>query len=240
MTIRANTKSIGILYIVATHIGHPKDITLRAIDTLQNCDAVICEAMREGTTLLKSIGISGKEIILLNEHNEAEQTQEILLRLYNGQTLALVSDCGTPVFADPGHFLVRQATQAGIQAVPVPGPSSLMAALSVLDFEIRQFVFGGFLPRDPDTRRQELARLRGMGMPVVLLDTPYRLTALLQDVLKVFGKNAIVTLAADLTLPDEKILRGPVSELLSLQPGKKSEFILIVHNAQNSTPVNRR
>lgn len=239
MMTRAKTKSIGNLYIVATHIGHPRDITLRAIETLQNCDAVICEAMREGSTLLKSIGISGKEIILLNEHNEAEQTSEILLRLFNGQNLALVSDCGTPVFADPGHYLLRQATQAGIPAVPIPGPSSLMAALSVLDFEPKQFVFGGFLPRDPDTRRQELARLRGMGMPVILLDTPYRLTALLQDVLKVFGKNAAVTLAADLTLPHEKILRGPVSELIGQSLGKKSEFILIVHHAQNTATASR-
>jgi 16S rRNA (cytidine1402-2'-O)-methyltransferase len=224
--------SIGILYIVATHIGHPKDITLRAVETLQNCDAVICEAMREGSTLLKSIGISGKEIILLNEHNEADQTQEILMRLINGQNLAMVSDCGTPVFADPGHYLLRKASQSGIRTIPIPGPSSLMAALSVLDFEPKRFVFGGFLPRDPDSRRQELTRLREFGMPVVLMDTPYRLTALLQDIAKVFGRNAAVTLAADLTLPEEKILRGPISELLSLQLGKKSEFILIVHNGR--------
>ncbi len=222
--------SIGILYIVATHIGHPRDITLRAVETLQNCDAVICEAFREGSTLLKSIGITGKEIILLNEHNEADQTQEILTRLFIGQNLAIISDCGTPVFADPGHYLLRQAVQAGIRVVPIPGPSSLMAALSVLDFELKMFVFGGFLPRDPDSRRQELTRLREFGMPVVLMDTPYRLNALLQDIAKVFGRNAAVTLAADLTLPNEKILRGPVSELLNLQLGKKSEFILIVHN----------
>ncbi|MHC1784669.1 MAG: 16S rRNA (cytidine(1402)-2'-O)-methyltransferase [Anaerolineaceae bacterium] len=225
-------KAPGQLYIVATPIGHPKDITLRAIEILQACDAVICEEMREGTTLLKSLGIADKEFILLNEHNEAEQTAEILLRLYNGQDLALISDCGTPVFADPGHYLVRQATQSGVRVAPIPGPSSLMAALSVLDFEIKQFVFGGFLSRDPDARRQELTRLRGLGMPVVLLDTPYRLASLLQDVSKVFGKNIPVTLAADLTMPNEKILRGPVSDLLNQQLGKKSEFILIVHNSR--------
>ncbi len=222
----------GQLFIVATPIGNPRDITLRAIDVLNACHAVICEEMREGTTLLKSVGVSDKEIILLNEHNEAEQTSEILLRLYKGENLALVSDAGTPVFADPGHYLVCQAAQSGIRVIPIPGPSSLMAALSVLDFEIKQFAFGGFLSRDPDQRRQELTRLHGMGMPVVLLDTPYRLAALLQDVSKVFGKNTPVTLAADLTLPNEKILRGPVSEFVNQQLGKKSEFILIVHNSR--------
>jgi 16S rRNA (cytidine1402-2'-O)-methyltransferase len=220
----------GQLYIVATPIGNPKDITLRALEILESCAAVVCEEMREGTTLLKALGVQNKEIILLNEHNEAEQAPEVLMRLYNGDDLALISDAGTPVFADPGHFLVRQASQAGIRVSPIPGPSSLMAALSILDFEIKQFVFGGFLSRDPDARRQELTRLRGLGMPVVLLDTPYRLASLLQDVAKVFGKNVPVTLAADLTLPNEKILRGPVSDLLNQQLGKKSEFILIVHN----------
>lgn len=225
-------KSPGCLYIVATHIGNPRDITLRALEILQSCAAVVCEGMREGSTLLKAVGVTGKEIILLNEHNEAEKAPEVLLRLLNGDDLALISDAGTPVFADPGHYLVRLASQSGVHVTPVPGPSSLMAALSVLDFEIKQFVFAGFLSRDPDTRRQELARFKAQGMPVVLLDTPYRLSNLLQDVSRVFGKNASVTLAVDLTLPNEKILRGPVAELLNMQLGKKSEFILIVHNNQ--------
>jgi 16S rRNA (cytidine1402-2'-O)-methyltransferase len=222
----------GQLYIVATPIGNPKDITLRAIEILNSCNAVICEEMREGTTLLKSISISSKEIIILNEHNEAEMSSEVLTRLFKGENLALISDCGTPVFADPGHFLVRQASQSGIPIIPIPGPSSLTAALSILDFEIHQFVFGGFLSREPEKRKQELSRLRATGMPVVLLDTPYRLGNLLHDVITVFGKNQPVTLACDLTLPKEKIFRGTAAQISTQALGKKSEFILIVHNTR--------
>ncbi|NMC85579.1 MAG: 16S rRNA (cytidine(1402)-2'-O)-methyltransferase, partial [Anaerolineaceae bacterium] len=112
----------GILYIVATPIGHPDDITLRAIEVLKQADAVVCEEYKPGTTLLKKLGIQGKELILLNEHNEPEMAADLLMRLLNGQTLALFSDCGTPVFSDPGHYLIQLAASSGVKVSPVPGP----------------------------------------------------------------------------------------------------------------------
>jgi 16S rRNA (cytidine1402-2'-O)-methyltransferase len=218
----------GSLFIVATPIGNPADITLRALEVLKSVDAIICEETRLGSTLLKRLGITPTELIPLNEHNEPEQAAEIILRLFNKQNLALISDCGTPVFADPGHYLVQQAADVGIPVIPIPGPSSLMAALSVLEFNMTRFVFGGFLPREADLRRRELHRLRGLGMPVVLMDTPYRLESLLDDVAKTFGKGQPVTLACDLTLKSEKIYRGSIGEVRQQAGKRKAEFILVI------------
>ena len=220
----------GTLSIIAIPIGNMGDITLRAIETLKNCDVVICEEYKPGSTLLKKLGIKEKELVLLNEHNEAEVAADLLLRMLNGQNMALISDCGTPVFSDPGAYLIQLAASSGITVTPVPGPSSLMAALSVLDFQMTQYYFAGFLPRDPDIRRRELARLRGLKVPVVLMDTPYRLRALLEDVSKVFGKQIYVTIAFDLTLPTEAVLRGDANEVIKQVGNRKGEFIMIVGN----------
>lgn len=223
----------GILFIVATPIGDPGDITLRAIETLRQADAIICEEVREGSTLLKKIGIAGKTLITLNEHNESEKISEIIIRLGKGESLALISDCGTPVFADPGARLIAQVVDFGFKVSPIPGTSSLMAALSILNEKIDQFIFGGFLPRDETARESELRRLRGLKMPLILMDTPYRMGRLLDEIAQVFGKQAQVTLACDLTLPSETILRGPVNEIRRRTQNRKAEFILIIHASRN-------
>lgn len=220
----------GTLYIVATPIGNPGDITLRAIEVLKSADAVVCEEFKPGSTLLKRLGIEGKELVLLNEHNEPEMAADLLMRLLNGQNLALFSDCGTPVFSDPGHYLIQLAASSGVKVSPVPGASSLMAALSVLDFHLEKFLFGGFPPRDPDTRKKVLTHYRSLKMPVVLMDTPYRLGSLLDDVIKVFGRGYMVTVAFDLTLPNETVYRGTAEEVRKMVGPRKGEFIMIVGN----------
>ncbi|NPV86036.1 MAG: 16S rRNA (cytidine(1402)-2'-O)-methyltransferase [Anaerolineae bacterium] len=219
----------GCLYIIATPIGNPEDITLRALKTLREVNAVICEEKRQGAKTLSQLGIKDKEIITLNEHNEQTQTPEIILRLLNGQTMGLISDCGTPVFADPGSYLINQAVHSGIPITALPGASSLMAALSVLDTPLDKFVFGGFLPRENEARFSELKRLKAMHMPVILMDTPYRMAKLLTEVAKVFGKSQHITLACDLTLPEERVYRGCVAEVQAKVGQRKAEFILIVH-----------
>lgn len=224
------TKS-GTLYIVATPIGNPRDITLHALDVLQAVDAVICEEIRIGSTLLKRLGITGKELLLLNEHNEDEKAGEMILRLLQGHSLALISDAGTPAFADPGNHLIHQAVEAGIPVLPIAGPSSLMAALSILDFKLEKFVYAGFLPREKNLRLEELNRLRGLHLPIILMDTPYRLERLLGEVAAVFGKNQPVTLACNLTLPDETIYRGPIAQIRQQLNVHKPEFLLIIHAA---------
>lgn len=226
--IKEMSERKGQLYVVATPIGNPKDITLRAVEVLQNVQAIICEEHRIGSTLLKKLGIQ-KEIIVLNEHNEAEKAPDVARRILMGESMALISDCGTPVFADPGASLIAHLTEWEVPVTPIPGPSSLMAALSVLDFRLERFHYAGFLPRDKTERRNTLRGLRNLRVPIVVMDTPYRLMQVLDDVASVFGGNARITLCLDLTLPGETILRGKIDEVRHKIKEKKSEFILIIH-----------
>jgi len=222
-------KGTGQLSIVAVPIGHPKDITLRALEVLKEADAVISEEYREGSKLLKKNGILDKELMLLNEHNEPEQTPIMLQALLAGKHLALISDCGTPLFADPGTSLVNQALTLGIKVTPVPGPSSLSAALSISPLPLDHFYFEGFLPRKNEERMVRLKKIQGLNLPIILMDAPFRLGKLLKEVSQVFGRKQIVTLAYDLTLPNENIFHGTVSQILELTAGKKGEFVLILH-----------
>jgi 16S rRNA (cytidine1402-2'-O)-methyltransferase len=217
----------GKLYIVATHIGNPKDITLRALAILKQVDAVICEEYRQGSRLLHQLGVD-KELVTLNEHNEAQEAPNLVKRLLGGETLAVISDAGTPVFADPGQHLLTLIYQAGIPVSPIPGPASLMAALSLCDFSIDRFIFAGFPPRKSQQREGFLAIFSQETVPLVLMDTPYRLTKLLQEVQSVFGKQQQILLACDLTLKTEAIFRGCVCDILHQIAGQKREFILIV------------
>ncbi|MEW6504543.1 MAG: 16S rRNA (cytidine(1402)-2'-O)-methyltransferase [Chloroflexota bacterium] len=221
--------NMGQLYMVATPIGNPEDITLRAIRILGEVNVVICEERRQGSTLLKKLGIVPKEMVALNEHNEAEQAAALVQRMALGEKMALISDAGTPVFADPGAELIRQAVEMGIPITAVPGSSSLMALLSLLDTKIERFVYAGFLSRSPQERRQELQRLLRLSLPLVLMDTPYRLSSLLEDIEKTAGKNRRVTLGLNLTLAGEQVLRGSVSEIRRMVQNQKAEFILLIH-----------
>lgn len=220
----------GRLYVVSLPIGHPRDITLRALDILRSVDGVICEERRIGETMLKRLEIAPRELLLLNEHTEAQAAVEIARRLERGQTLALISDCGTPVFADPGHKLVNAAVRRGIPVIPVPGPAALTAALAVCDFKVERFIFEGFLPREKEQRRRRLRQMHTAGVPLVIMDAPYRLNSLLEDVAAVFGADRRVILACDLTLPGEQVYRGPIVDVARRVGKRKCEFVLIVRD----------
>ncbi len=220
---------LGCLYIVSTPIGNFADITLRALQTLREVDAVICEEFRQGSTLLKKLDLPSKELLLLNEHNEIEKAAEMVSLLLNGRKLALISDCGTPAFADPGTYLIQQAAEFQIPVIPVPGASSLMALISISPLPLNEFFFAGFLPRKTELRKPKLASLSKMGVPIILMDTPYRLEKLLAEVKQTFGKNRTITLAVDLTLETEYIYHGTVGEVSQKVGNRKSEFMLIVH-----------
>jgi 16S rRNA (cytidine1402-2'-O)-methyltransferase len=138
---------LGTLYIVATPIGNPRDITLRAVDILKDADAVICEDRKTGSKLAKSIGIEVKEWIEANEHNESRIGDVLQEKLLSGASIALITDCGTPVFSDPGSKLIERALDLGARVVPVPGASSLMATLSILEIPLLKFYFAGFLAK---------------------------------------------------------------------------------------------
>lgn len=223
-------KQIGCLYIVATPIGNYRDITLRALDVLREVDAVICEDYRLGSTLLKKLDVPAKEMLLLNEHNEKEKAAEIAMQLVQGSRFALISDCGTPAFADPGTYLIQKALEFQVPVIPIPGASSLMALLSVSPLPVNQFFFAGFPPRQTEARLARLNTLAKMNVPLVLMDTPYRLEKLLAEVKRAFGKHRTITLALDLTLESEKILHGSVDEISRQIGSRKCEFMLLIHS----------
>ena len=164
----------GKLFIVATPIGNPEDITFRAVKVLSESDFVICEDLKEARRLLAYLKLQ-KELITLNEHDEEENTPEIIEKIKNGANAALISDCGTPMFADPGHTLLENALSWGVKVVPIPGASSLTAALSVSGLHTEKFYYAGWLPVKKDARAAELRRLSAVKAVIILLETPYRL-----------------------------------------------------------------
>ena len=221
----------GKLFIVSTPIGNYEDITLRALNILKSVDLIICEEFREGRRLLAHYKIE-KELIELNEHNEKEAVNDILMDIINGKNLALISDCGTPLFSDPGHLLVDVLISQKIQIVPVPGASSIMTALVGSGFDIEKFYYYGWLSPKKDERRGQLIRLKGIHEVIILMDTPYRLKSLLSDVAKILGNNIPVVLAYQLTLGNERFHRGTAAGVLNTveKNNLKGEFVLIVNN----------
>lgn len=219
----------GTLYLVATPIGNFEDITLRALDVLRSVDLVVYEERREGERLLRHFQIQ-KPVETLNEHNEAAASFNILRHLKEGKSVALVSDCGTPVFSDPGQFLVRKTIEQKVRIVPVPGASSLMPALTVSGFSIDQFIFYGWLSPKKERRRAELRQLMNERRTIILMDTPYRLVPLLRDLAETFGTSRKVCIAYNLTMPDEHMFYGSAEQLYKELPAKelKGEFVVVI------------
>ncbi len=220
---------IGKLYLVATPIGNYRDITLRALDVLKAADAVICEEFRAGSTILKKIGVGQKDLIQLNEHNESQESPEIAKEILMGKTYALISDCGTPGFADPGTTLIGLCIAYGLQVIPVPGPSSLMAAISLSPLPLEEFFYAGFLPRKKEARKSRLVDLRNMQTALVIMESPYRLERILEEIASVFGKKQLITLVYNLTFKSEQVFHDFISEVQKKVKNKKGEFVLIVH-----------
>ncbi|HEY9166847.1 MAG TPA: 16S rRNA (cytidine(1402)-2'-O)-methyltransferase [Candidatus Kryptonia bacterium] len=217
------------LYIVSTPIGNFDDITLRALNVLKQVDFIICEEFKEGNRLLRYYGFD-KPLEALNEHNEARDAEATVDRIKEGAEAALISDAGTPVFADPGAKLIHLALKKGVRVVPIPGASSLLAALVVCDFNIGSFYYAGFLPRKRDERQQALKKLHSLGSVSIIMEAPYRFKALMEDCLKTFGSDRRAVVAIDLTMPTEKIIRGSLREIekeFSRTPFK-AEFVLVI------------
>jgi 16S rRNA (cytidine1402-2'-O)-methyltransferase len=219
------------LFIVSTPIGNFDDISLRAITTLKEVDFIICEEFKEARRLLAHLKIE-KELVSLNEHNEEEASREIFTRINEGSSSALISDCGTPLFSDPGTILVQMCIEAKISVIPIPGASSIMAALAGSGFNLDKFYYAGWLSPKSELRKRELSKLKKLRELIVLLETPYRLKALLNDVVKIFGTKTQVAIGFDLTLPTEKFFRDTASEVLKTigEKNLKGEFVLIIHN----------
>jgi len=225
----------GALYVVATPVGNLEDITYRAVRVLREVDAIACEDTRHTRHLLDHYGIA-KPLVSYHEHNEMARAVELVERLRAGESIALVSDAGTPLVSDPGYRLVSEAIASGVSVVPVPGPSAVAAALSASGLPCDQFRFLGFLPAKSAQRRRLLESLRAETATVVCYEAPHRIVESMADIVDVLGDRPAV-LARELTKVHEEFLRGSSAEILRVlreRPSIKGEITILLGKAPAS------
>jgi 16S rRNA (cytidine1402-2'-O)-methyltransferase len=202
----------GSLWVVATPIGHREDLSARAIETLRAVTVIAAEDTRHSRPLLVHHGID-TPLIALHEHNERDAVDAIVRRLAGGDSVALISDAGTPLISDPGFRLVRAARAAGVRCIPVPGACAAIAALSVAGLPSDRFVFEGFLPPKAAARRSRLQELAGDARTVIFYESSHRVAESLADMRDVFGAEREAVLARELTKMFETVLGEPLAEL---------------------------
>ncbi|MBS1518518.1 MAG: 16S rRNA (cytidine(1402)-2'-O)-methyltransferase [Bacteroidetes bacterium] len=223
-----NVSMTGTLNIVTTPIGDYSDMSLRAIRTLEESDKLYCEEFREGTKLLRFFDIK-KDLSDINEHNETESSEEIFLELLSGKNISLISDCGTPLFSDPGKLIVSKCIEAGIKLEFLCGANSLLASIVLSGFDISRFFYFGFLSPKADIRKKQMKDFSASERVSVILDAPYRLKAVLKDIDEVFGERRIFV-AFNVTQKSEKKFRGTARIILEEigEENLKGEFVIVI------------
>ncbi len=218
----------GTLYLVATPIGNLEDITHRAIKLLGEVELIACEDTRHTRKLLTHYGI-GTRTISYHEHNERERAEELLTRLNAGDSVAVVSDAGTPGISDPGFRLVQLAVENQIRVVPIPGPNALVNALIASGLPTDEFFFGGFLPSRSGPRRTRLKSLASIPATLIFYEAPHRLAGALRDAAEILGPRQAVV-ARELTKLHEEIVRGSLSELAERYASEnvRGEIVLVI------------
>jgi 16S rRNA (cytidine1402-2'-O)-methyltransferase len=221
----------GVLYVVATPIGNLGDISQRALDVLERVDTIAAEDTRHSAKLLQHFGVS-TPLIAYHEYSNEQRLQKIVTLLLSGQSVALISDAGTPLISDPGYELVNVARDNGIAVQTVPGSCALIAALSISGLPCHQFVFEGFLPAKSSSRCQAFAPLLDESRTVVFYESPHRIVNSLKDLSAVLGRQREVVLARELTKTYETVLSGTVESLLeTIQEDtnqQRGEFVVLV------------
>jgi 16S rRNA (cytidine1402-2'-O)-methyltransferase len=221
----------GCLWVVATPIGHRDDISARAIETLRNVTVIAAEDTRHSKPLLLQHNIA-TPLLALHEHNEREAVAAIVRRLQQGESVALISDAGTPLISDPGFRLVRAAREAGIRCAPVPGACAAIAALSVAGLPSDRFVFEGFLPAKSAARRARLQELAGDARTLIFYESSHRVLESLADMREVFGALRAAVVARELTKLFETVLSEPLGELVERVAAdanqQRGEFVVLV------------
>lgn len=230
--------TVGALHVVSTPIGHLGDISLRALAVLQQVSCIACEDTRHTRTLLSRYGIH-TATLALHEHNEAQATPGILRRLVAGESVALVSDAGTPLLSDPGARLVKAAVDAGLRVVPVPGASAPLAALVASGLSAHPSTVVGFLPRKGEERRSALAACAHSPHTIVLFEAPPRLVDTLRDLTQVAGAERLAAVAREVTKRYEDIRRGTLAELTAYYEGTppRGEIVIVLAGAPESAPT---
>jgi len=230
----------GLLYVVATPIGNLDDLSERARQVLAGADLVAAEDTRHSGRLLQHLGLS-KPMLALHDHNERGRVSRVLEALSAGQTVALVSDAGTPLISDPGYIVVREARAAGFKVSPIPGACALVAGLSAAGLPTDQFLFAGFLPAKRAGRKSTLESFRRQSATLVFYESPHRITDLMEDVVDVFGAERECVLGRELTKTFETFYSGAAAEVLAeLQAdphGSRGEFVVMVRGAADVPSV---
>jgi len=232
----------GTLHVVATPIGNLQDMSPRAIEVLRHVDAVCAEDTRHTRQLLAHFGIE-QALLAVHEHNEDAITVRLLPRLLDGQSLALVSDAGTPLISDPGYRLVQAARAAGIKVSPIPGPCALIAALSVSGLASDRFVFEGFLPTKPGPRRARLTALADEPRTLIFYESPHRLAPMLADAAAIFGDARRAVLARELSKLFETVLdntlQGLHATVMADANQCRGECVILVEGAADAEDASR-
>jgi 16S rRNA (cytidine1402-2'-O)-methyltransferase len=216
----------GTLYVVATPIGNLEDVTLRALRVLREVAVIAAEDTRRTARLLQHYSISTRTTSL-HEHNEQARTPALLERLRSGESIALVSDAGTPLISDPGRHLVAAAHAASIRVEPVPGPNAAMAVLSASGFPTEEVLFVGFPPSRSKAREGWLERLAVEQRTIVLYEAPHRIRSTLTEMLRIFGDRPICV-GREVTKAHESLVVRPIMAFVSDPPFEKGEFTLVV------------
>ncbi len=228
----------GTLHIVATPIGNLEDITLRALRILKEVDLIAAEDTRHSRKLLNYFGIE-TPLTSCHEHNEEGKAQQIIEIIRRGQSVALISDAGTPAISDPGFRLVRRCRELGISVTAAPGVSALVTALSIVGLPCENFIFSGFLPSKKMARQAVIETLRHRQELSVFYESPHRLLATLEEIVQTLGVDREVAVARELTKLHEEIMRGAASEVLEhfRQKGVRGEIVLLVSPGQEALPA---
>lgn len=220
----------GVLYVVATPIGNLEDVTYRAVRILAEVSAIAAEDTRHSRKLLDHYGIK-TSLISYHDHNEVTRSEQLLMRLRAGESVALISDAGTPCIADPGYQLISRCHQEEIPVITVPGPSAVVAALSIAGLPTESFRFLGFLPAKMQARRRVLDQVQDDTITLVCYETPHRLLQALKDMVEIFGEDRQLAIARELTKRHEELFRGSVQQALidfSQRPAIKGELVLVI------------
>jgi 16S rRNA (cytidine1402-2'-O)-methyltransferase len=225
----------GTLYIVSTPIGNLKDITIRALDVLKNCDYILAESSARTAKLLHEYNIE-KKIITFNKDNEKKKKDSVLADLSKGLKISLVTDAGTPLVSDPGYELTRIIDKS-INLVPIPGPSSLTCALSVSRIPINNFMFLGFLPKKASERCKKIIDINNSNLPAVVFESKHRVKGLVKDISNIMGKSTVIGILREMTKIHETISFHFAEELLeklSKNP-LSGEITMIIDVSQNQS-----
>src|ERR687885_2617231 len=229
---------MGTLYVVGTPIGNLEDMTFRAVRILQWVDAIAAKDTRHTGKLLQHFEIKTPQLSY-NEHNRSERLPELLRKLGEGKSIALVTDAGMPGISDPGYELVKACIDAGIQVVPVPGATAGITALSAAGLPTDRFVFEGFLPASGGGRQKRFETLQAGTRKLILYESPHHLRVTLQDLANSLGANRPIVLARELTKLHEELWRGTNRDAVApyAQKNPKGEFTLVIAGAQPDMPV---